>query len=73
MLTLSILIKDMHCERCVRAVEDALRQLTGLAACEVTVGSANVRFDESVTKRGVVLDAIRRAGPFEISGFTVEP
>ena len=68
---LNISISGMTCDHCAEAIEHALRELPGLSACRVRVGNADVTLDELVTGRDSVFTAIRQAGAFDISGFSV--
>lgn len=58
----TILIEGMSCGHCVKAVTKALQQVTGVEAVEVTLGKANVRFDNAKASKTGLVKAIERAG-----------
>ncbi len=55
-------IEGMTCQHCVRAVEQALEELTGVESSDVAIGSATVRYDASAVGTDAILDAIADAG-----------
>lgn len=59
---LTIPIQGMSCGGCVRNVERALGSLPGVHVEQVTVGSAAVSYDPSVTDRDAILASITGAG-----------
>jgi copper chaperone CopZ len=59
---ITIPIHGMSCGGCVRKVEHALGSLPGVKVEGVTVGSATVNYDPSVTNPGAIVTAIERAG-----------
>ena len=71
MVKLSILISGMHCDHCAQAVETALANLQGVRKHTVCIGGAEVAFDQTAVNRADLFAAIRRAGRYEIAGFTV--
>lgn len=73
MMKLSIQINGMHCESCVRAVEEQIDRLRGVQSRHVHVGTVELTVDEAVTPKGEVFAAIRRAGAFDVSGFAATP
>ncbi len=62
MRQITIRIRGMSCGSCVRNVQHALDRLPGVRVETVTVGSATVSYDPSVTDRATILAAIERAG-----------
>jgi copper chaperone CopZ len=66
---LNVKIAGMHCERCIAAVETALRQLDGVRDCTVRIGEARITYDEQATRKQEVFSAIRSAGAYDITGF----
>lgn len=67
--TRTLAIDGMSCGMCVRHVTKALRELPGVEPKEVSVGSATVEFDPSLTAEEKMLDAVRLAGyPARIRG-----
>ena len=71
-MKLSIEISGMHCEACVEALRQAVFTLDGIERCEVRIGSAVVRYDDTVCNRTDIFRAVRGAGAFDINGFTTE-
>lgn len=67
---LSISITGMHCQRCCESVESAIKGLPGVESAAVSLGRADVLLDESVTPRQDLLSAIRRAGDYDVGGFS---
>lgn len=61
MKTESVTIKGMSCGHCVMAVK---KELSGLpiAVKNVTIGSAEVEYDETKVNRKEITEAIERAG-----------
>lgn len=55
-------IDGMTCAHCVRAVEDALREIPGVQVERVTVGSATVAHDAARVPTSALRDAVRDAG-----------
>ena len=58
----TIRIRGMSCGGCVRNVREALGRIPGVRVDTVTVGSATVSYDPTVTDRENILVAIERAG-----------
>ncbi len=56
----TIHITGMSCGHCVKAVEQALRDVPGIEVREVTIGTATVVY--SGANRQTVVDAIEEAG-----------
>lgn len=67
---LKLQITGMKCERCANRVKGALTALPGIDHCRVSVGAVELTFDNVVTTRSDLFDVIRRAGAFEVSGFS---
>ncbi len=59
---ITIPIRGMSCGGCVRNVQQALGRLPGVLVETVTVGSATVEYDPSVTDRDTILNTIELAG-----------
>ncbi len=59
---ITIPINGMSCGGCVRNVQQALGRLPGVVVEKVTVGSATVKYDPSVTDRDAIFATIERAG-----------
>lgn len=70
MKTLVLSISGMTCDHCVKSVDAAVRKLPGILAGDVTLGKAVVTFDESLLTKAELFASIRRAGVYEITGFT---
>lgn len=62
MRQITIAIRGMGCGGCVRNVHHALGKLPGVRVETVTVGSATVSYDPSVTDPEAISTAIERAG-----------
>ena len=60
--SLTLLIDGMNCNHCVQAVTDALADLDGVAIGDVSIGEAQVQFDNSATDHGALFGAIDDAG-----------
>lgn len=58
----TILITGMSCGHCVKAVTKALQQVAGVEAVEVSLGKANVRFDNAKASKASLVKVIERAG-----------
>ena len=54
-------VEGMSCDHCVRAVDEALREVPGVSGATVRIGSATVTCDPSVTVSELV-DAVADAG-----------
>ncbi len=67
---LRIQITGMHCDHCVRAVEEALSSAPGVRECRIEIGSADVTFDDASVKKADLLAAIRRAGKFDVASIS---
>ena len=62
MEALHLTIEGMTCEHCVRAVEGRLRKTPGVEVERVTVGTADVRFDPTVTNADDLSEVIADEG-----------
>ncbi|MEK7710340.1 MAG: heavy metal-associated domain-containing protein [Planctomycetota bacterium] len=67
---LRIQITGMHCDHCVRAVEEALSSAPGVRECRVEIGSAEVTFDDAAAKKSDLPAVIRRAGKFDVASIS---
>jgi copper chaperone CopZ len=70
MKTLVFSISGMHCDHCVHAVDGALRALQGVTSCRVSLGEAVVTIDDAVVSRAELVGAVRKAGAFDVTGFS---
>jgi len=59
---LSLAITGMSCGHCVRAVDQALRQVPGVEVHAVQLGSATVSYDPAVTSPEQITKAVTEAG-----------
>ncbi len=59
---ITIPIHGMSCGGCVRIVQLALGSLPGVRVVAVTVGSAAVSYDPSITDRDAIFASITSAG-----------
>ena len=57
-----IKIEGMSCRHCVMRVKKALDGIAGITEANVTVGSADIKYDESKVKIEDVCSAIEKAG-----------
>jgi len=55
-------IDGMHCERCVKSVQDGLLSLEGVGSVNVGVGKAEVQFLPQLTSEADIEQAIVDAG-----------
>ena len=58
----TIKISGMSCQHCVMAVKKSLDTLGGVTEAEVSIGNARVIYDDTVTDRNAILNAIRNSG-----------
>jgi len=62
MAEVKVSIDGMSCQHCVMAVKKAVDSLNGVDGSEVEVGSATVKFDDSVLKAEDIEAAIVNSG-----------
>jgi copper chaperone len=62
MAEVKLSIEGMSCQHCVMAVKKAVGALGGVENSEVEIGSATVKFDDSVLNAGNIEAAIINAG-----------
>ncbi|HUL43351.1 MAG TPA: cation transporter [Bacteroidota bacterium] len=55
-------IRGMSCEHCVKSVRTALTSLNGVTVKSVTIGSAEIEYDEQNIGRSEIARAIKDAG-----------
>lgn len=70
-MKLKFQITGMSCDHCVRSIEESVNKLAGVEQVHVIVGEADITFDEARIDKSDLIEAIRTAGSFDISGFTV--
>jgi len=58
----TIKIDGMSCQHCVMRVKKALEGLGGVSGLNVTVGQAEVSFDETKLRKADIEEAIVKAG-----------
>ena len=58
----SMKVEGMTCAHCVRAVQTALSDVTGVKVKDVAIGSVAGEYDPATTSPGQVAEAIRKAG-----------
>lgn len=58
----TLTIEGMSCGHCVRAVEEALREIPGVDLCRVEIGLAELTYPEDTALRDRVIAAIEGAG-----------
>ncbi|MGK2934289.1 MAG: heavy-metal-associated domain-containing protein [Gemmatimonadaceae bacterium] len=59
---LTIPIRGMSCDNCVREVGEAIRRVPGVLSADVSIGSATVAYDPAIANRAVIAAAIAFAG-----------
>lgn len=62
MVEKEIKIQGMSCHHCVMAVKQELAKLQGVQVKDVKIGSARVRYDETVVTPSVLSAAVEEAG-----------
>ena len=72
MKTLHFHISGMHCDACVASIRDAIDNVVGVTATDVTLDAADVTFDQSACGVAEVLAAVRGAGPFDVTAFSTK-
>jgi copper chaperone len=65
-------IEGMSCGHCIRAVEEALREIEGIKVTGVEIGAANIVHDGRAERRDAAVRAIEEAG-FTVTGGPAEP
>jgi copper chaperone CopZ len=63
----SLTIEGMSCGHCVRAVDQALRSVSGIQVEQVEVGSAVVAYDPAIVKPAQIEAAVSEEG-YEVRG-----
>ena len=58
----TIKIGGMSCQHCVMAVKKSLDALEGVTEAEVSIGAARVTYNDTVTDRDSILNAVRNGG-----------
>lgn len=62
-----ISIEGMSCQHCVMRVKKAIAGLKGINKADVQIGQAKVKFDESLTGKKEIEEAIVKAG-YKVKG-----
>ena len=62
METVHLTIEGMTCQHCVRAVDTRLRATPGVEVTQVTIGSADLRYDPAHTNVDEIAEAIADEG-----------
>ncbi|HXW68599.1 MAG TPA: heavy-metal-associated domain-containing protein [Dissulfurispiraceae bacterium] len=62
-----IKIEGMSCQHCVMRVKKALDGIAGITEANVTIGGANIKYDESKVKMEDIYSAVGKAG-YKVSG-----
>jgi copper chaperone len=62
MTEITLKIDDMSCQHCVMNVKKAVDAVGGVNSSDVSVGSANVTYDENKTDREAIINAVQSAG-----------
>lgn len=69
MMKMQFQITGMSCDHCINSIEESLSRLAGVEQCRVTMGEVMVSFDENQIDKSKMIEAIRSAGSFDVSGF----
>jgi len=59
-------IEGMSCQHCVMSVKKAIGALKGIEESDVSIGSADVKYDDSKVKKEEIEAAIEKVG-FKVS------
>jgi copper chaperone CopZ len=62
MRDLTLFIEGMSCGHCLNAVNKALASVPGVEIESVSIGRADVRYDERVIAPGLIVEAVSGAG-----------
>ena len=62
MTTKTIKIHGMSCQHCVMRIKKALDGLNGVKDSKVTIGEAEVKYDEEAVDDGIIKRAIEESG-----------
>jgi copper chaperone len=62
MAEITLKIEGMSCQHCVMSVKKAVDNVKGVLSSDITVGSARIEYDDSVTGRDVLANAVQNAG-----------
>jgi copper chaperone len=66
MKSLTVNIFGMHCDACVNRVKQSLETVPGVDVEDVQVGTAKMKYDETIANPAAIQAAIRKIG-FEIA------
>ncbi len=69
MMKMKFQITGMSCDHCIRSIEESLNRVAGVEQCSVTIGEVVISFDENQINKSKMIEAIRSAGSFDVSGF----
>lgn len=62
MANIILKIEGMSCRHCVMNVKKAVDAIRGVKSSDVSVGSANITYDETTADRKILVDSIQSAG-----------
>ncbi len=62
MTDVAIKIEGMSCQHCVMRVKKAIEARKGISALDVQIGTAKLKFDETLVKKEDIEKAITDAG-----------
>jgi copper chaperone len=62
MASINLKIDGMSCQHCVMNVKKAVDAVGGVNSSDVSVGSANITYDEDKTDREAIVNAVQSAG-----------
>ncbi len=62
MTEISLKIDGMTCQHCVASVKKAVDGVEGVSSSDITIGAAQVVFDEEKTSMDSIVDAVKSAG-----------
>ncbi len=55
-------IGGMSCQHCVMTVKKSLEALEGVSSSEVSIGTASVIYDNTITDRDTLVNAVLKSG-----------
>jgi len=62
MAEISLKIDGMSCQHCVASVKKAVDSVEGVSFSDITIGAAQVVYDEVKTSRDSIVSAVKNAG-----------
>lgn len=69
-MKLTVQITGMHCEACIEAIRAAVESLPTVEVATIELGRVDLIYNEASIDKPTLFAAIRRAGDFDVVGFT---